>query len=92
VVVRRSYESALHEAIVRACERAGFRMRIAQQANQIYTNLALVAEDFAIGFVARSVMTAFQHNVAVLELSASSRIRPDLYATWELDDGAPIVE
>ena len=54
VLFTRGFSPALHDAVVTACEKAGFKPKQAQEAPQIVSIIPLIAAGFGVSIIPRS--------------------------------------
>jgi DNA-binding transcriptional LysR family regulator len=79
IVYRRHTGPGLYDAILSACNQAGFSLRIGQEAPRIVSTLNLVAAGLGISLVPESLQRMHMDGVAFRPLSGAAQPRAPLY-------------
>ncbi|KAM3099093.1 LysR substrate-binding domain-containing protein [Phormidesmis sp. 146-12] len=79
-----------YEQIIRSCQQAGFRPKVAQEAVQMQTIIGLVAAGLGIAIVPASMQNF--HRSGVIYRPLQEQIpKTGLYLTWRQHDSSPVV-
>jgi DNA-binding transcriptional LysR family regulator len=92
ILFSRHQGSAIYDAIIASCQRAGFSPRIAQEGGGVQTILALVAAGLGVAMVPASLRHLQRPGVVYRELPASDTQEVSLSLVWRKDDRSPVVE
>jgi DNA-binding transcriptional LysR family regulator len=92
ILFSRHQGSAIYDAIIASCQKAGFSPRIAQEGGGVQTILALVAAGLGVAMVPASLRHLQRPGVVYRELPASDTQEVGLMLVWRKDDRSPVVE
>jgi DNA-binding transcriptional LysR family regulator len=92
ILFSRHQGSAIYDAIIASCQRAGFSPRIAQEGGGVQTILALVAAGLGVAMVPASLRHLQRPGVVYRELPVSDTQEIGLLLVWRKDDQSPVVQ
>ncbi len=92
ILFSRHQGSAIYDAIIASCQRAGFSPRIAQEGGGVQTILALVAAGLGVAMVPASLRHMQRPGVLYRELPGGDTQEIGLALVWRKDDHSPVVE
>jgi DNA-binding transcriptional LysR family regulator len=92
ILFSRNQGSAIYDAIIASCQRAGFSPRVAQEGGGVQTILALVAAGLGVAMVPASLRHLQRPGVIYRELPPSDTQEVCLALVWRKDDQSPVVE
>ena len=92
IIFSRHQGTAIYDAIIASCQRAGFSPRMAQEGGGVQTILALVAAGLGVALVPASLRYLQRPGVVYRELPMSDTQEIGLMHVWRKDDRSPVVE
>jgi DNA-binding transcriptional LysR family regulator len=91
VLYRRPVGPGLHDAIIAACDRAGFSPRIGQEAPRMLSTLSLVAAGLGVTLVPQSMSRLEAEGVVYRPLDASTQLMAPLNLAYRRGETAAAV-
>lgn len=91
ILYRRPVGPGLHDAIISACDRAGFSPIIGQEAPRMLSTLSLVAAGLGVSLVPASMSRLEADGVAYRALAASTQLTAPLNLAHRRDEASAVV-
>src|SRR5437764_6905724 len=88
ILYRRPLGPGLYDAIIAACQRAGYSPQIGQEAPRMLSTLSLVAAGLGVTLVPDSMRRLRVHGVAYRRLDGSAGLIAPLNLAWRRDETA----
>jgi DNA-binding transcriptional LysR family regulator len=88
ILYRRPVGPGLHDAIIAACDRAGFSPQIGQEAPRMLSTLSLVAAGLGVTLVPASMSRLEAEGVAYRALDSSAQLTAPLNLAYRRGEGA----
>ena len=91
ILYRRPVGPGLHDAIIAACDRAGFSPTIGQEAPRMLSTLSLVAAGFGVSLVPASMARLEAEGVAYRQLDAAAQLTAPLNLAYRRGESSAAV-